>query len=124
MAKLGCPCYKEMLEKLSLFSFARQILKCDSILAFAPIEEFYTGPSSNQIYWSNTTALLGASNHVNYKLREHESQGRERNREIHAKSRGRLKVSSVGELTISIRSLFHEMGSLTERGAFLSSFHL
>ncbi len=37
------------------------------------------------------------------------------------KTRSRLKVSSVGELTISIRSLFHEMGSLTENAAFLRS---
>ncbi len=30
-------------------------------------------------------------------------------------------MSSVGELTIFIGSLFHEMGSLTEKAAFLQS---
>ncbi len=39
------------------------------------------------------------------------------NRELHAKFRSHLKVASVGELTISIGSLFHEMGSLTEEAA-------
>ncbi len=43
------------------------------------------------------------------------------NREVHAKSRSRLRVSSVGELTISIGSIFHEMGSFTEKAAFLLS---
>ncbi len=38
--------------------------------------------------------------------------------ENHAKSNIRLKVSSVGELTISIGSLFNEMGSLTLKAAF------
>ncbi len=33
----------------------------------------------------------------------------------------RLKVSSVGDLTISIGSLFHEMGSLTAKAAFRRS---
>ncbi len=46
---------------------------------------------------------------------------KDENREIHAKSRSRLKVLSVGELTISIGSLFYEMGSLTEKAAFLRS---
>ncbi len=46
---------------------------------------------------------------------------KEGNREIHAKSRTRLKVSSVGGLTVSIDSLFHEMASLTEKAAFLRS---
>ncbi len=46
---------------------------------------------------------------------------KEGNREIHAKSRSPFKVSSVGESTISIRSLFHEMGSLTGKAAFLRS---
>ncbi len=45
----------------------------------------------------------------------------EGNRENHAKSRSRLKVSSVGELTIFIGSLFHEMGILTEKATFLGS---
>ncbi len=46
---------------------------------------------------------------------------KEGNRENHAESRSHLKVSSVGELTISIGSFFHEMGSLTEKAAFLQS---
>ncbi len=46
---------------------------------------------------------------------------REGDRVNHAESRRRLKVSSVGELTISIGSLFHEMESLTENAAFLRS---
>ncbi len=37
-------------------------------------------------------------------------KGRVGNMEINAKSKSRLKVSSGGELTISIGSLFHEMG--------------
>ncbi len=41
------------------------------------------------------------------------------NRESDAESRSRLKVSSVGELTRSIGSLFDEMGRLTEKAAFL-----
>ncbi len=46
---------------------------------------------------------------------------KEGNKENHVKSRSRLKVSSVGESTSSIGSLFHEMGSLAEKGAFLRS---
>ncbi len=53
------------------------------------------------------------------KIEEHGSQGREGNGENYAKSRSRLKVSNVKELTFSIGSLFHEMGSLTEWAAFL-----
>ncbi len=45
----------------------------------------------------------------------------EGNGENHAKSRSRLKKSSVGELTFSIGSLFLEMGSLTAKAAFLLS---
>ncbi len=55
------------------------------------------------------------------KLKEHGSQGRGGNRENHAEPRSSLKVSSVGELTISIGSLFHEMGILTENDVFLRS---
>ncbi len=55
------------------------------------------------------------------KLREHGSQGREGNRENYAISESRLKVSSVGELTISIGNLFREMGSLTEKADLLRS---
>ncbi len=73
---------------------------------------------SNQMYWSNTTALLGTPNYVKYKLKEHGSQWREENREDHAKSSSRLKLSSVWALTSSIGSLFYEMGSLTEKAAF------
>ncbi len=64
---------------------------------------------------------FGASNHVEHKLKEYGSQGREGNREDHAKSSGRLKASSVGALTIPIESLFHKMGSLTEKANFLRS---
>ncbi len=46
---------------------------------------------------------------------------REGYKENHAESRSRLKVLSVGALTISIGSLFQEMGSLTENAAFLRS---
>ncbi len=49
-----------------------------------PVMNFIYQIKSNQIYWSNTTALLGASYHVKYELKEHGSQGREGNRENHA----------------------------------------
>ncbi len=69
---------------------------------------------SNQIYWSNTTAFFGTSNHVKWKLREHGSQGWQGNMENHVKSTSHLKVSTMGELTISIVSLFSKIGSLRE----------
>ncbi len=43
----------------------------------------------------------------NKKFKEHGSQGRKGNRENRARTRSRLKVSSVRELTISIGGLFN-----------------
>ncbi len=60
-------------------------------------------------------------NHVTCDLKEYGSQDKEENRKDNAESNSRLKVSSVGEWTIFIGSLFHEMGSLTEKAAFLRS---
>ncbi len=46
---------------------------------------------------------------------------KEGNKEDHSKSSSHLKASSVRTLNIAIETLFHEMGSLTEKIAFLRS---
>ncbi len=74
-----------------------------------------------QIYRWNATTLFSTINHVACILKEHESQGREGNRENHAKCCSRLKVPSVGAFTIFIGSLFYVMVSFTEEAAFLRS---
>ncbi len=79
----------------------------------------FFGTINNHIYLSNTTEMLDALSHIKYILKVHGSQGREGNRKYLGKSGSRLKVSNAGALIISIGSLFHKIGSLTEKAAFL-----
>ncbi len=65
-------------------------------------------------YWKPQTMLNKNGRRIEVK----EGKG---NRVNHAKSRSRLKVTSVGELNISIGNVFYEMGSRTEKAAFLRS---
>ncbi len=72
---------------LWLFWWVHLLISIEAVIADKPCDSnklwqcLLVGQlKSNQIYWSNTTAPLGASNHIKYELKEHGSQGWEGNR--------------------------------------------